>query len=228
MGGLIPYKERRRNAYQVGVVYGQRSQLWWDLPLVDSFDILAAMYRVSRPDYRGRLDFLVALFEMGDFLEQPVRRLSLGQRMRGEVAASLLHEPPILYLDEPTIGLDVLSRNRLLQHIRDLNRERQTTVILTTHNQADVERVCPRIVIIGRGFSCSIHPNRRFTPPSPASASSSSNSRTKLPILGLSLDTVRSTRVVSRLPLARERPVPGKGCAHLVPGRAPEPAAPLA
>lgn len=151
VGGLVPHRDRRRNAYQVGVVYGQRSQLWWDLPLVDSFEILGAMYRVPREVYRKRLDFLIDLLELTEFLQQPVRRLSLGQRMRGEIAASLLHEPPILYLDEPTIGLDVLARNRLLEHIGQLNRERRTTVILTTHNLADVERACPRIVIIDKG-----------------------------------------------------------------------------
>jgi ABC-2 type transport system ATP-binding protein len=151
VNGLVPHESRTRNAYQIGVVYGQRSQLSWDLPLIDSFDILAAMYKLPRQRYQDHLDFLVELMDMAEFLDQPVRKLSLGQKMRGDLAASLLHEPPILYLDEPTIGLDVVSKNKVLQLLRDLNAEKRTTIVLTTHNLSDVERICPRILIIDKG-----------------------------------------------------------------------------
>ena len=151
VNGRVPHEDRRRNAYQIGVVYGQRSQLDWDLPLIDSFDILAAMYKLPRRRYRDQLDFLVELMEMAEFLDQPVRKLSLGQKMRGDLAASLLHEPPILYLDEPTIGLDVVAKNKVLQLLQALNAEKKTTIVLTTHNLSDVERICPRIMIIDQG-----------------------------------------------------------------------------
>jgi ABC-2 type transport system ATP-binding protein len=151
VNGLVPHENRTRNAYHIGVVYGQRSQLDWDLPLIDSFDILAAMYKLPRRRYRSHLDFLVGLMGMAEFLDQPVRKLSLGQKMRGDLAASLLHEPPILYLDEPTIGLDVVSKNKVLQLLQDLNAQKRTTIVLTTHNLSDVERICPRIMIIDKG-----------------------------------------------------------------------------
>ena len=149
--GITPHRDRTANAYRIGVVYGQRSQLWWDLPLQDSFDILAAMYRVQPVRYRQVLDELVELLKMADFLTQPVRRLSLGQRMKGDIVAALLHEPPVLYLDEPTIGLDVVAKNRILEFIRQLNLQKGTTVILTTHNLSDVEQICQRIMIIDHG-----------------------------------------------------------------------------
>jgi len=151
VNGITPYRQRRENAYQIGVVYGQRSQLWWDLPLIDSFEILGTMYKVPKPRYEENLGFMIDLLQMQDFVNQPVRKLSLGQRMKGEIVAALLHEPPVLYLDEPTIGLDVVSKNRILQFIRDLNAAQGTTVILTTHNLSDVERICPRIMIIDKG-----------------------------------------------------------------------------
>jgi ABC-2 type transport system ATP-binding protein len=151
VNGLVPHENRTQNAYHIGVVYGQRSQLDWDLPLIDSFDILAAMYRLPRQRYRDHLDFLIELMDMAEFVDQPVRKLSLGQKMRGDLAASLLHEPPILYLDEPTIGLDVVSKNVVLQLLQDLNAEKRTTIVLTTHNLSDVERICPRIMIIDQG-----------------------------------------------------------------------------
>ncbi len=151
VNGMAPHKNRARNAYQIGIVYGQRSQLWWDLPLIDSFEILAAMYHIPRSRWRASVTFLAELLEMGSFLDQPVRRLSLGQRMKGDIVAALLHEPPILYLDEPTIGLDVVSKNRILQFLKDLNAQKKTTILLTTHNLSDVERLCPRILIIDQG-----------------------------------------------------------------------------
>lgn len=151
VNGIAPCHDRKANAYQIGVVYGQRSQLWWDLPLADSFEILAAMYGVEKNRYQQTFDFLVNLLEMESFLNQPVRQLSLGQRMKGDIVSALLHEPSILYLDEPTIGLDVLAKNRILQFIQQLNREKGTTVILTTHNLSDVEQICQRIMIIDKG-----------------------------------------------------------------------------
>jgi len=151
VNNLIPSKRRVENARQIGVVYGQRSQLWWDLPLIDSFEILKAMYRIPPAQYRANLDFMIELLNMQSFLEQPVRKLSLGQRMKGDIVASLLHEPPILYLDEPTIGLDVVSKNAILNFIGALNANRHTTVLLTTHNLSDVEHLCKRILIIDHG-----------------------------------------------------------------------------
>jgi ABC-2 type transport system ATP-binding protein len=151
VNGLVPHTQRTANAYNVGVVYGQRSQLWWDLPLVDSFEALAAMYRIPKPRYRATLEALVELLEMAPLLDQPVRKLSLGQRMRGDLAAALLHEPPILFLDEPTIGLDVVAKNRVLAFLAQLSAERQTTILFTSHNLSDVERLCPRILILDRG-----------------------------------------------------------------------------
>ena len=132
VNGLVPHNDRTANAYNIGVVYGQRSQLWWDLPLMDSFEILAAMYKVPEAEYQRTRDFLIHLLDMQDFLKQPVRQLSLGQRMKGDLVAALLHDPPILYLDEPTIGLDVVSKNRILDFLQTLNEEKQTTIILTT------------------------------------------------------------------------------------------------
>jgi ABC-2 type transport system ATP-binding protein len=151
VNGLVPYKRRTTNAYNIGVVYGQRSQLWWDLPLVDSFEILRAMYKIPAARYKRTLEFLAEMLQMQEFLSQPVRKLSLGQRMRGDIAASLLHEPPILYLDEPTIGLDVVSKNRVLKFLLSLNAEKQTTILLATHNLSDVEQICPRIMILDHG-----------------------------------------------------------------------------
>lgn len=151
VNGIIPQHQRTQNAYNIGVVYGQRSQLSWDLPLIDTFEFLGAMYRLPRQRYRQALDFLVTLMEMQDFLSQPVRKLSLGQRMRANLAAALLHEPQVLFLDEPTVGLDVLSKNRLLAFLQQLNAEKGVTILLTTHNLSDVEQVCPRIVILDQG-----------------------------------------------------------------------------
>ena len=151
VAGLVPYQERKRNARNIGVVFGQRSQLYWDLPLVESFELLRAIYNVPRDRYRRNLATFVELLEMSDFLSTPVRQLSLGQRMRGDFAAALLHDPAIVYLDEPTIGLDVVAKEAIRQFIARMNAERGTTVILTTHDLADVERLCRRIVLIDEG-----------------------------------------------------------------------------
>jgi ABC-2 type transport system ATP-binding protein len=149
--GLDPSRERVALARRIGVVFGQRSQLWWDLPLRDSFDLLRHVYRVPAVDHRARLGELVELLDMGGFLATPVRQLSLGQRMRGELAAALLHDPAILFLDEPTIGLDVVSKEAVRSFLVRINRERGTTVLLTTHDLADVERLCDRLLIIDHG-----------------------------------------------------------------------------
>ncbi|MFE9744969.1 ATP-binding cassette domain-containing protein [Saccharothrix saharensis] len=149
--GVEPSRGRRELARRIGVVFGQRSQLWWDLPLRDSFELLRAIYRVPRGDHASRLRECVELLELGAFLDTPVRQLSLGQRMRGEVTASLLHGPELLVLDEPTIGLDLESKERLREFLADLNAQRGTTLLLTTHDLDDIERLCPRLVVIDRG-----------------------------------------------------------------------------
>lgn len=150
-GGLVPYKERKQNARNIGVVFGQRSQLNWDLPTEDTFELYQKMYRIPETVYRRNVDMFVELLEMQPFFRNPVRGLSLGQKMRAELAVSLLHDPQILYLDEPTIGLDVVVKDRIRRFIRELNREKHTTVILTTHDMMDIEEICGRIIMIGRG-----------------------------------------------------------------------------
>jgi ABC-2 type transport system ATP-binding protein len=151
VAGLVPWDQRKQNARNIGVVFGQRSQLYWDLPLIESFELLRAIYGIPRDRYRKNLDDFTALLEMGDFLATPVRQLSLGQRMRGDFAAALLHDPRIVYLDEPTIGLDVVAKEAIRTFVAELNRERGTTFILTTHDLADIERLCRRIVLIDEG-----------------------------------------------------------------------------
>ncbi|MEO7981490.1 MAG: ATP-binding cassette domain-containing protein [Sporichthyaceae bacterium] len=149
--GLQPVPERTRLARRIGAVFGQRSQLWWDLPLRDSFRLLAAIHRLTGPTWRARLDECIALLEMEPFLDTPVRQLSLGQRMRGEVTAALLHSPDLLVLDEPTIGLDLLSKERLRGFLVRERVERGTTVLLTTHDLPDIERLCNRILVVDHG-----------------------------------------------------------------------------
>ena len=151
VAGLVPWAQRKQNARNIGVVFGQRSQLYWDLPLIESFELLRAIYGIPRDRYRKNLDDFTALLEMSDFLMTPVRQLSLGQRMRGDFAAALLHDPRIVYLDEPTIGLDVVAKEAIRTFVAELNRERGTTFILTTHDLADIERLCRRIVLIDEG-----------------------------------------------------------------------------
>lgn len=151
VGGLVPYEDRVRHVARIGVVFGQRSQLWWDLPVIDGFDLLADIYRVEPVRYRRRRDELVALLRLEPLLDQPVRQLSLGQRMRAEFAAALLHEPTILFLDEPTIGLDAPSKLAVREFVRRLNREQGVTVLLTTHDMQDVEALAERVIVIGQG-----------------------------------------------------------------------------
>lgn len=149
--GREPVPERRHLAREIGVVFGQRTQLWWDLPLRDSYRILAAMHRLTERERTARLDRLVEGLDLDGFLDRPVRQLSLGQRMRGEVAAALLHSPSLVVLDEPTIGLDMVSKEGLRRFLREDRAERGTTLFLTTHDMGDVERLCERIVVVGSG-----------------------------------------------------------------------------
>lgn len=149
--GLDPVKQRRELARRIGVVFGQRSQLWWDLPLAQSFDLHGAIHRVPAARFRERLDECVELLDMAAFLSTPVRQLSLGQRMRGEVTAALLHAPELLVLDEPTIGLDLASKERLRTFLSAVNARGEVTLLLTTHDLPDVERLCRRVVVIDHG-----------------------------------------------------------------------------
>jgi ABC-2 type transport system ATP-binding protein len=151
VAGLDPTRQRVRLARRIGVVFGQRVQLWWDLPLRDSFELLRHIYRVPEERYRANLDEFVELLELGPLLETPVRQLSLGQRMRGELTASLLHDPELLFLDEPTIGLDVVAKARVREFLARQNRERGLTVLLTTHDLGDIERLCRRLIVIDHG-----------------------------------------------------------------------------
>ncbi|TDE88464.1 ATP-binding cassette domain-containing protein [Occultella glacieicola] len=149
--GLDPHRHRRELARRIGVVFGQRSQLWWDLPLSESYRALAAIHRLGPQALRARRDTLVERLDLGDFLETPVRQLSLGQRIRGEIAAALLHSPDLLILDEPTIGLDVLSKERLRQFLLEERATSDTTLLLTTHDMDDVQRLTDRIIVVDHG-----------------------------------------------------------------------------
>jgi ABC-2 type transport system ATP-binding protein len=151
VAGIVPWADRSANARNVGVVFGQRTQLWWDLPLDDSLRLIGKMYDVPPETYRRNREMLVELLQMEEFLATPVRQLSLGQRMRGDLAAAVLYEPPVLFLDEPTVGLDVVAKERMRGFIEEINRTRKTTVLLTTHDLDDVERLCRRILIIDQG-----------------------------------------------------------------------------
>jgi len=149
--GFEPVPERVRMARRIGVVFGQRSQLWWDLPLRDSFDLLRHIYRVPAGDHAARFDRCRRLLDLDGFLDRPVRQLSLGQRMRGELTAALLHGPQVLFLDEPTIGLDVVSKQAVREFLADLGSTGDTTLVLTTHDLADIERLCHRLVVVDSG-----------------------------------------------------------------------------
>ncbi len=151
VAGLEPSRRRIELARRIGVVFGQRSQLWWDLPLADSFELARHLYAVPRSRHAARLTECVDLLEMAPFLQTPVRQLSLGQRMRGEIAIALLHDPEVLFLDEPTIGLDVVSKAKVRAFLADLNALHGTTIVLTTHDLGDIERLCSRLLIIDHG-----------------------------------------------------------------------------
>ncbi|MDE6738105.1 MAG: ATP-binding cassette domain-containing protein [Lachnospiraceae bacterium] len=149
--GRIPWKNRTEHVRQIGVVFGQRSQLWWDVPVIDSFELLKDIYTIPSYEYQNNLEELTELLHLQELLKIPTRQLSLGQRMRCEIAASLLHSPKILFLDEPTIGLDAVSKLAVREFIMQLNQNHKTTVILTTHDMQDIEALTKRIILIGRG-----------------------------------------------------------------------------
>ncbi|MFG2304898.1 ATP-binding cassette domain-containing protein [Actinacidiphila glaucinigra] len=151
VAGIDPSRERTRLARRIGVVFGQRTTLWWDLPLRDSYELVRRMYRIDAARYRRNLDRCVGLLDLAPLLEVPVRQLSLGQRMRGDIAAALLHDPEVLYLDEPTIGLDVVSKAKVRAFLRTVNTEQGTTVLLTTHDLTDIEQLCGRVMVIDHG-----------------------------------------------------------------------------
>jgi len=148
---LVPYQKRQENARNIGVVFGQRTQLWWDLPLNETFTLLRDMYDVSQKDYEERFAFLNSVLNLNEFIMQPVRTLSLGQRMKADIAAALIHNPKILFLDEPTIGLDVIVKEKVRDAIHLINQKYHTTIILTTHDLRDIEELCSRIIVIDSG-----------------------------------------------------------------------------
>ena len=151
INGMIPWKDRKKYVSNIGVVFGQRSQLWWDIPAEDTFDLLKDIYNLSDSEYQKNKDSLIKMLDIEDIIKIPVRQLSLGQRMRCEIAASLIHNPSILFLDEPTIGLDTISKKVVRDFIKKINKELKTTVILTTHDMSDIEALAKRIILIGKG-----------------------------------------------------------------------------
>lgn len=151
INGQVPYKNRKKYVKEIGVVFGQRTQLWWDLPLVETFSVLKQIYQVEDKAFNERMGLLNEVLELEDFVKSPVRTLSLGQRMRADLAASLIHNPKVLFLDEPTIGLDVAVKNNIRKAITQINEQEKTTIILTTHDLNDIESLCKRIVMIDKG-----------------------------------------------------------------------------
>ena len=149
--GRTPHQQRMVNAAEIGVVFGQRSQLWWDLPVRDSFSLHRRIYDIAEPRYTQNLHYLSTMLAMDSYLDRPVRQLSLGQRMRAEIAMALLHDPKILFLDEPTIGLDVVAKDAVRKFLSEVNRERGTTIVLTTHDLQDIEEICPRLIMVDDG-----------------------------------------------------------------------------
>ncbi|MBD5463427.1 MAG: ATP-binding cassette domain-containing protein [Lachnospiraceae bacterium] len=151
INGFIPYKQRKQYVKNIGVVFGQKSQLNWDLPLIESFELMKFIYKIPQKKYEENLKLFSRLLDMEDFMNQPVRQLSLGQRMRGDIVAALLHSPEIVFLDEPTIGLDVVAKEKIREFVRYMNETQQTTIIFTTHDMQDIEKVCERLIIIDKG-----------------------------------------------------------------------------
>lgn len=151
VNGLTPHKNRKELAKRIGIVFGQRSQLWWDLPVIDSFELHKRIYKISEQDYKKNMNSFLEQLGLEDYITQPVRQLSLGQRMRAEIALALLHNPDILFLDEPTIGLDVLAKEKIRAFINQINRERNVTILLTSHDLKDIEQICNRMLIVNKG-----------------------------------------------------------------------------
>lgn len=151
VNGLIPYKQRKEHVKKIGVVFGQKSQLQWDLPVIDSFELLKAIYRIPEEVYQKNLRRFTEMLEMDEFLTRPVRQLSLGQRMRADIVAALLHSPQIVFFDEPTIGVDVVGKDRIRQFMKELNEQDNITMIFTTHDMQDIEKTCNRLIIIDQG-----------------------------------------------------------------------------
>jgi len=151
VNGFVPYRQRRQYVRTIGVVFGQRTQLWWDIAVVESFKLLRRIYDVAQKDFDARMEMFNHILGIKDYLHTPVRKLSLGERMRCDLAAALLHNPPLLFLDEPTIGLDVVAKHHIREFLRAINRQFQTTVLLTTHDLDDIEELCRRIIIIDHG-----------------------------------------------------------------------------
>ncbi|MBW7475897.1 ATP-binding cassette domain-containing protein [Paenibacillus oenotherae] len=147
----IPYKNRRENARKIGVVFGQRSQLWWDIPVSETFELMKCMYNIPAVDFKRNMELFTDVLGIQDFMHVAVRQLSLGQRMRADLCAALLHNPSIVYLDEPTIGLDVVVKKKIREFLLEVNAQRQTTILLTTHDMSDVEKLCSRVIIINNG-----------------------------------------------------------------------------
>src|SRR5208282_1926002 len=151
INGYVPYRQRRQYVKTIGVVFGQRTQLWWDIAVIESFKLLRRIYDVSQRDFDARMEHFDAILNIRDYLHTPVRKLSLGERMRCDLAAALLHNPPLLFLDEPTIGLDVVAKDHIREFLKEVNRTQRTTVLLTTHDLADIEELSKRIIIIDKG-----------------------------------------------------------------------------
>lgn len=151
INGFIPYKQRKAYVKNIGVVFGQKSQLNWDLPLIESFELLKYIYKIPQEKYKKNLSKFTELLDMQDFINQPVRQLSLGQRMRGDIVCALLHSPEIVFFDEPTIGLDVVAKEKIREFIKYMNEKESTTMIFTTHDMQDIEKVCSRLIIIDKG-----------------------------------------------------------------------------
>lgn len=151
IGGLSPYKDRKRNAFRVGAVFGQRTQLWWDLPVEDTFDLLKYVYKIPNKTYKENIELFCDMLGLNEFFSQPARQLSLGQRMRADIAAAMMHNPEIIFFDEPTIGLDIVAKEKIREFIRFVNREKGTTMLFTTHDMSDIEKTCQRMIIIDDG-----------------------------------------------------------------------------
>ncbi|MBE5948966.1 MAG: ATP-binding cassette domain-containing protein [Lachnospiraceae bacterium] len=152
VAGYVPYKQRKTYVQNIGVVFGQKSQLQWDLPVIDSFELLKAIYRIPEEQYKNNFNRFVEMLDMSEFLNRPVRQLSLGQRMRADIVAALLHSPQVIFFDEPTIGVDVVGKETIRNFIRDLNKEDKVSMIFTTHDMQDIEKTCDRLIIIDKGL----------------------------------------------------------------------------